>query len=165
MAIGYADFNLISFHLQKSGDPTEAIPILYAVAMGMAAISALVFGRWFDRWGLPALMLATLLSAGFAPFAFLGNFAAAVVGVGLWGIGMGVQDSIMSAPISIMVHADRRANAFGVFNSIYGVAWFFGSTAMGLLYGYSILGLVIFSVVAQLAAAAILFSARAQVKG
>jgi predicted MFS family arabinose efflux permease len=164
MAIGYADFNLISFHLQRVGDPTGAIPILYAVAMGAAAVSALVFGRWFDRWGMAALMLAALLSAAFAPFAFLGNLPAAVIGVALWGIGMGVQDSIMSAPISVMVHADKRANAFGIFNSIYGVAWFAGSTAMGLLYGYSILALVLLSVLAQLSAAAVLFSTRGRVK-
>ena len=164
MAIGYADFNLISFHLQRVGDPTGAIPILYAVAMGAAAVSALVFGRWFDRWGMAALMLAALLSAAFAPFAFLGNLPAAVIGVALWGIGMGVQDSIMSAPISVMVHADKRANAFGIFNSIYGVAWFAGSTAMGLLYGYSILALVLLSVLAQLSAAAVLFSTRGRLK-
>ena len=35
---------------------------------------------------------------------------------------------------------------------------------MGLLYGYSILGLVIFSVVAQLAAAAVLFTTRTRVR-
>lgn len=163
MAVGYADFNLISFHLQRVGDPTGAIPILYAVAMGAAAVSALVFGRWFDRWGLPSLMLAALLSAAFAPFAFLGNLALAVVGVALWGVGMGVQDSIMSAPVSVMVHADRRAYAFGVFNALYGVAWFVGSAAMGALYSYSLLALVVFSVLAQLAAAVVLFSSRKQV--
>jgi uncharacterized membrane protein len=68
----------------------------------------------------------------------------------------------MSAPVSVMVVADRRANAFGVFNSIYGVAWFVGSTAMGLLYGVSIIALVILSVIAQLAAAAVLFTSRNQ---
>lgn len=164
MAVGYADFNLISFHLQTIGDPTAAIPVLYAVAMGAAAISALVFGRWFDRVGLVSLMLAVLLSAVFAPFAFFGNLTAAVIGVALWGIGMGVQDSIMSAPVSAMVHAENRAYAFGLFNSLYGVAWFAGSAVMGLLYSYSILALVIVSVIAQLAAAAVLFSSRKQVK-
>lgn len=160
MAIGYADFNLIAFHLQRTGEATAAIPILYAVAMGTAAISALVFGRWFDRWGLPSLMIAALLSAGFAPLAFLGNLIAAAVGVALWGVGMGVQDSLMSAPISVMVHADRRAGAFGIFNSLYGIAWFLGSAVMGLLYGYSIAGLVILSVLAQVAAATVLFMSR-----
>lgn len=160
MALGYADFNLISFHLQHVGDPSGAIPLLYALAMGTAAVSALIFGRWFDRWGLQALMLAALLSAFFAPFAFFGSLRVAAVGVALWGIGMGIQDSIMSAPISVLVHPDRRANAFGVFNALYGVAWFLGSSTMGALYGYSIGALVLFSVVAELAAVVVLFWAR-----
>ena len=163
MAIGYADFNLISFHLQRSGEPTAAIPLLYALAMGTAAISALIFGRWFDRWGMPSLMLAAILSAGFAPFAFLGNLGVAAIGVALWGVGMGIQDSIMSAPVSVMVHSDRRAYAFGVFNALYGVAWFVGSTVMGIIYSYSILALVIFSVVAQLGTVLVLFSTRKRI--
>jgi len=163
MAIGYADFNLISFHLQRSGEPTAAIPLLYALAMGAAAISALIFGRWFDRWGMPSLMLAAILSAGFAPFAFLGNLGVAAIGVALWGVGMGIQDSIMSAPISVMVHSHQRAYAFGIFNALYGVAWFVGSAALGIIYSYSIPALVIFSVVAQLGTVVVLFSMRKRV--
>jgi Major Facilitator Superfamily len=155
-ALGYADFNLISFRLQQAHEPAQAIPLLYAVSMGTAAVSGLVFGRWFDRWGLRSLAVAVLLSAAFAPLAFLGSLPAATAGVALWGVGMGVQDSIMSAPVAAMVHRDRRAYAFGVFNSIYGVAWFAGSAAMGLLYGFSLTALVVFSVAAQLAAVPLL---------
>jgi hypothetical protein len=160
MAIGYADFNLISFHLERARDPSAVIPLLYALAMGMAGISALVFGRWFDRSGLPVLALAVALSAAFSPLAFFGSLGVATVGVALWGIGMGVQDSLMSAPVAVMVHAASRARALGVLNALYGVAWFAGSTAMGLLYDRSLLGLVLLSVLAQLAAAAVLPFAR-----
>lgn len=162
MGFGYADFNLISFHLQRAGDPTAVIPLLYTLAMGTAAISALAVGRWFDRWGLPPLIVAALLSALFAPFAFLGNLAAAAAGVALWGVGMGIQDSIMNAPISVIVHADRRANAFGVFSAAYGVAWFLGSSVLGLLYGLSIPAVVALSVAAQLGAVAVLATLRRQ---
>jgi Major Facilitator Superfamily len=160
MAVGYADFNLISFHLLKAGNPAAVIPLLYALAMGAAAISGLAFGRWFDQWGLPALMIAVLFSALFAPLAFLGNLAIAALGVALWGVGMGIQDSIMSAPISVIVQPDSRARAFGIFNAIYGVAWFAGSVAMGLLYSHSLGALVLLSVAAQAGAALLLFLAR-----
>ncbi len=160
MAFGYADFNLISFHLQRSGDPTAVIPLLYALAMGVAAVSALVFGRWFDRRGLLALVVAALLSAAFAPLAFLGGLGLAALGVALWGVGMGIQDSLMSAPVAVLVQADARAHAFGIFNLLYGGAWFVGSSAMGLLYGASIPGLVAFSVLAQLLAVVVLFLGR-----
>ena len=151
IAAGYADFNLISFHLQEASSASSGrIPILYAVAMAVAGASALVFGRWFDRRGLPVLAFAAGLAALFAPFAFLGSFTTAVVGMVLWGVGMGIQDSLMSAPIVGMVPPDRRAYAYGIFNACYGVAWFAGSTLLGFLYDQSIFVLVAFSVAIQL---------------
>jgi MFS family permease len=157
IAAGYADFNLISFHLQKASLASSSqIPLLYALAMAVSALSALVFGRWFDRRGFPVLIVAVGLGAFFAPFAFLGSIALVVVGMVLWGIGMGIQDSLMSAPITAMVSADRRAYAFGVFNAVYGVSWFLGSTLLGVLYDRSLVALVVFSVIIQLAAIPVL---------
>jgi MFS family permease len=158
IALGYADFTLVSFHLQKTSLASAGeIPILYAVAMAVSGASALVFGRWFDRGGLPVLAFAAALSAFFAPFVFLGGFALAVVGMVLWGIGMGIQDSLMSAPIVGMVSAERRAYAYGIFNACYGVAWFAGSALLGVLYDHvSILAVVVFSVVVQLSSIPVL---------
>jgi predicted MFS family arabinose efflux permease len=51
-----------------------------------------------------------------------------------------------------MIPAQRRGSAYGVFNSIFGVAWFVGSTLEGWLYDRSIMSLVVVAVVAQLAA-------------
>lgn len=162
IALGYADFILVAFHLQKTSVASSGeIPVLYAVAMAVSGISALVFGRWFDRRGFPVLVLAALLAAFFAPFAFLGGFSLVVVGMVLWGIGMGIQDSLMSAPIAGMVSADHRAYAYGVFNAGYGVAWFLGSVLLGALYDHvSVLSVVVFSVVVQLAAIPVLLATR-----
>jgi predicted MFS family arabinose efflux permease len=52
---------------------------------------------------------------------------------------------------------NKRGSAFGAFNGVYGVAWFLGSAAMGLLYDYSLLALVAFGVLFQLAAALLFF--------
>ncbi len=162
IALGYADFILVAFHLQKASvASSDEIPVLYAVAMAVSGMSALVFGRWFDRRGFPVLVLAALLAAFFAPFAFLGGFTLVVVGMVLWGVGMGIQDSLMSAPIADMVLADRRAYAYGVFNAGYGVAWFLGSVLLGALYDHvSVLSVVVFSVVVQLAAIPVLLATR-----
>jgi len=46
-----------------------------------------------------------------------------------------------------------------LFDTGYGIAWFLGSATMGLLYEKSILALVLFSVVLQLAALPLLFIA------
>jgi len=118
VAAGYADFPLIAFHFQKvSIGSQDQIPLFYALAMGVDAIAALAFGRWFDRIGFTSLTLAVLFSSLFAPLVFLGNSVMAFVGMVLWGIGMGAQESIMKAAVTGMVPADKRGSAFGIFNT------------------------------------------------
>jgi MFS family permease len=158
VAAGYADFPLIAFHLQRTGvESTRQIPLLYALAMGIDAIAALLFGRWFDRVGLGSLMLAIALSLLFAPLVFLGSFQTAIGGMVLWGIGMGAQESIMKAAIASIVPPQRRGSAFGIFNTGYGLAWFAGSALMGTLYDFSLTALVIFSVLIQTLSLPVLF--------
>jgi MFS family permease len=157
VAAGYADFPLIAYHFAKrSVVPMEWIPLLYAVAMGMDAVSALAFGRLFDRFGLAVVVVAVGLAALFAPLVFLGGGASAFIGMALWGLGMGVQESVVRAAIATMVPSTQRAAAYGIFGAGYGVFWFVGSALMGVLYDRAIGALVVFSVVAQLAAVPLL---------
>jgi MFS family permease len=153
IAAGYADFSLIAFHFQKVGSVSIiAIPLLYSVAMATGALAALVFGRLYDRLGVSTLLLAFFLAAFFAPLVFLGGFSFALVGMVLWGIGIGAQDSLLKAALTGVTPAEKRSTAFGVFDTGFGVAWFLGSAAMGLLYEISLPALIVFSVAAQLAA-------------
>ncbi len=157
LAIGYADFPLIAFHFQQTQLIAESqIPMFYAAAMAADAIAALVLGRLFDLRGSMVLILAFLVSSFAVPLAFLGNPSLALLGMVLWGIGMGTQESIMKAIVAIMVPAERRGAAFGIFYVGYGIAWFLGSTAMGLLYDRTIMGLVGLSLGAQIAAVVVL---------
>ena len=153
VAMGYADFPLIAYHFKATASVPEVwIPGLYAIAMGVDALAALVFGRLFDRIGLVVLIVAVLISAPFSIFVFRGEFVAAVGGMVLWGIGLGAQESIMRAAIAGMVSRDIRASAYGVFNAGFGLYWFFGSAIMGWLYDVSIVNVMVFSVVTQLVA-------------
>jgi MFS family permease len=86
------------------------------------------------------------------PLVFMGGSWGAVVGMGLWGVGMGAQESILRAVIATLVPAEHRGSAYGLFNAAYGIAWFLGSALMGYLYDVSLGGLIAFSVVVQLAA-------------
>jgi predicted MFS family arabinose efflux permease len=65
---------------------------------------------------------------------------------------MGVQESIVRAAVADLVPSKRRAGAYGVFDTGFGIFWFLGSSLMGILYDRSIPALVAFSVAAQLAA-------------
>ncbi len=153
VAAGYADFPLMAYHFGKTGLVSSShIALFYALAMGVDAVGALVLGRLFDRIGFATLILATVISAGFAPLAFLGGFSGAVAGAVLWGIGMSAQESVMRAAVARLIPSERRGTGYGVFHTGYGLAWFAGSALMGWLYDRSVMGLVVFSVLAQMAA-------------
>ncbi|MDP2924443.1 MAG: MFS transporter [Candidatus Omnitrophota bacterium] len=161
IAAGYADFPLIAYHFKKAAITSDNwIPIFYSLAMGVDAISALIFGRLFDKLGITALVFAALLSLMFAPCVFLGNFHWALLGMVLWGIGMGAQESIMRAAVATMVTNAKRGSAYGIFNTGYGLFWFLGSALMGILYTKSIMSVVIFSVAIQLISIPILLVAK-----
>ncbi|HLH69947.1 MAG TPA: hypothetical protein VKY90_13205 [Candidatus Dormibacteraeota bacterium] len=98
----------------------------------------------------PGVGDGSLLSVAFAPLAFLAGLGLATLGVVLQGMGVGIRGSLMGASVSVLVHADARAWAFGVFNTLYGSAWSMGDPAMGLLSGVP--RLVAFSVLTQLLA-------------
>jgi cyanate permease len=111
-----------------------------------------LLGRLFDRFGFSVLIGLTLVSALFAPLVFLGGFSPALVGVAIWGLGMGVHEAIIPAAVAPMVPAERRASAFGLFTAGYGVFWLLGSAVIGSLYDVSLAATVAFCVLAQLAA-------------
>jgi predicted MFS family arabinose efflux permease len=153
VAAGFADFPLIAYHFaQASVVPTDTIPVFYAVAMGVSGTGSLVFGRLYDRFGFWVLIVLTLIGALFAPLVFLGGFWAALIGMAIWGLGMGVHESIIPAAVAPMVAPQRRASAYGLFTAGYGIFWFLGSAIIGVLYGISIPVMIGFSVILQLAA-------------
>lgn len=151
VAAGFADFSLVAFHFQKTSIvPNLWIPIFYSVAMATSGLGSLVFGRLFDRTGIGILVPLTLISAVSPPLLFLGGFWLALVGIALWGLGMGVHESIIPAAVAAMVPQQRRPSAYGIFTGVYGVFWFVGSVIIGRLYDVSLSALLTFAVAAQL---------------
>ncbi len=153
VAAGFADYPLIAYHFTKAGVVTgDRVAMFYAVAMAVSGSGSLLFGRLFDRYGFTVLTVLTLASALFAPLVFLGGFWTALLGAAIWGVGMGVHESIIPAAVAPMVPADRRASAFGLFTAGYGLFWFLGSAAIGALYDLSLPATIAFCVAAELMA-------------
>ena len=98
------------------------------------------------------MIVIALISSLFAPLVFFGGVYAALIGMAIWGVGMGAQESIMRAAVAGMSTIQRRGSAYGLFNTIFGIFWFVGSLTMGILYGISIVYLVLFSMMMQLSA-------------
>ena len=153
-AFGFADFTLITLHAAKTqAFPDASLSLLYAGAMAVDAFAALFFGALFDKIGLKALILSTLCSAFFSCFIFLSDSAVSIaVGILLWGIGMGAQESIMKAAVSRIIPRAMRSTGFGIFETGFGIAWFLGSWLLGALYDVEPLYLVIISTLSQLLA-------------
>lgn len=117
-------------------------------------------GKLFDKRGPSVLLWATLLPALYAPLVFLGGPWAALAGMLLWGIGFGAHDSLFRAAVAQRIPHTRRATTMGVFNAIYGTAWFAGSVLLGVLYDVDPLYTVIAALVLQLAGCPLLWSLR-----
>jgi MFS family permease len=162
---GFADFPLIAYHFQNAGTVSvDLTPVFYAVAMAVSGTGSLVLGRIFDRAGIGVLVPLTIVSAAYAPLVFLGGFWAVLAGSALWGLGMGVQESLIPAAVAPMVSPDRRAYAYGLFTGAYGTGWVAGSIVIGVLVGTSLGGLVAFCVIIELAAIPLILAVRSRTK-
>jgi MFS family permease len=165
VSAGFADFQLIAFHFQKTSVVSaDWIPIFYSVAMAVSGVGSLVFGKFFDRFGIAVLIPLTVLSAVSAPLVFLGGFWFALLGAVLWGLGMGVHESIIPAAVATMVPAERRPSAYGLFTGAYGIFWFVGSLIIGLLYDRSLYAVIVFCVILELAAIPLFVTVMRQMK-
>jgi MFS family permease len=150
--MGFAHFMIISYHFGKNQILSDAmIPIIFAVAMGTEGLAAFIIGRVYDRIGFKSLLLIPLLAIAVTPLVFSFGYALAIVGMVLWGIVLGIQDTVLRASIADIIPPDSRGKAYGLFNIFYGGAWLVGSTLMGALYDISISYVVIFSVVLEIA--------------
>lgn len=165
-AFGFIDYSLVIMHISRSFTAISAglaetstlvntgtLPLLYAGAMLVDAVSALIFGAIYDRKGVAALVISTLLSAPFPLLIFGGKTIPVVLlGIALWGIGMGAQESILKAAVTTMVPKTSRATGYGIFECSFGIFWFLGSWLLGVLYDINIPLMITISVLAQLAA-------------
>ena len=156
LALGFVDFPLLSYHFEKNSILSpEGIPLIYAAAMGIVGLTALIFGRLFDRYGIQVIVFGIIVSLLTLPFGFLGGRIGAYISVACWATGLGAQDATLRSGISQVVSMNKRGTAFGAFNGIYGVLWFFGSVAMGVLYDHSLMALVVFGMLAQILSAGV----------
>ena len=164
-AFGFIDYSIIIMHVSRTYShlasglsetsalvSTGSLPLLYAGAMLVDAVAALFFGMMYDKNGVKALVWSTVISAPFAVFVFAFDSVPMLLGVALWGVGMGAQESILKAAVTSMVPKASRATGYGVFECSFGAFWFLGSWLMGVLYDISIPAMIAVSVIAQLAA-------------
>lgn len=132
---GLVGFGVISFHLADSGMVAlPVIPLIFALGMLAAAVSALGNGWAYDRVGASVLLVVPVLVT-FIPALTLSTAVPAVVaGVVVWGATVGIQDSTVKALVADLAPSGRRGTAYGVFAVLQGATTFAGATLAGALY-------------------------------
>ncbi|MBW8087162.1 MFS transporter [Streptomyces hygroscopicus subsp. hygroscopicus] len=154
---GFATFGVLSYHLvQRHLLATAWVPVLYAGAMAVDAVAALVTGWLYDRYGPRVLVALPVLTAAVPCLAFTHTLAPAAAGSLVWGAAMGIQESTLRAVVADLVPSGRRATAYGVFAGAVGAASLVGGALTGGLYGYSVPVLITVVVVIQVLALALL---------
>jgi MFS family permease len=155
--LGFSTWAVLAYHLTKRHlFSPGVVPVLYALAMGAAALAAVGFGRVYDRVGLRGLVVLPPLAAVVPFLSFSSATPALLAGAVVWGAAMGVHESTMRAAVADFVPPHRRGAGYGTFTAIYGLAWLAGSVVIGALYAAGIDAVATFVVVVQLLALALL---------
>jgi len=155
---GFVGFPLISYHFKvKSIISDVQIPFLYALAMAVDGLAALAVGKLYDKVGLKVLLAAPLLTALIPFFIFLNSYSFVVAGVVLWGIVMGIHETILRAAVADMTPLEKRGVAYGIFNTVYGLCLFLGNAFIGYLYGYDFTLITVYIVASEFWALVVLF--------
>jgi MFS family permease len=134
-AFGMVGFGVISFHLTNANlVALAAVPLVYAGGMLVAALAALASGRVYDAIGGAVLLSVPVLVAAVPLLTLSQSLPAVLVGVGLWGAAVGIQDSTVKALVADLVASPRRGTAYGIFAVFQGAGTFAGAALAGALY-------------------------------
>ncbi len=132
---GFINFQLISYHLKfKEVIKHSYIPLFYLIAMGIDGIFAVIIGKIYDRKGFGALTLLPFIMMLLPFLVFTENVFLVVCGIILWGISMGIQETIIRAAIADITPVKKRGISYGIFNLGYGAGWFAGGALIGFFY-------------------------------
>jgi predicted MFS family arabinose efflux permease len=121
---------------QQGGIPIAFVPLVMVAMNLIYALSAYPFGRLSDtvsRRTLLTLGLIVLIAADLV-LAVHDRWIAVLLGVGLWGLHMGMTQGLLAAMVADTAPPDLRGTAFGFFNLAAGFAMLVASVFAGVLW-------------------------------
>ncbi len=157
LVMGLAPMILFGYTLMAHGGWTaRSIAMGFAWAMAVSALSALVFGRLYDRYGTPVFRFLVVLvpATMFALSSGRPSFVSLALGLTGWGLSVGAMGGMLHAAVARYAPtAAGRARLFGIFDAVYGASWMVGGGAIGWLERSNPSGVVVFSLACSVVAA------------
>ena len=155
--IGLIPVALILFEGSSILQPTGQqwiVPLLYVVVQLIDAPMALISGVLFDRIGTKILIVPFALSILPAFLSLYGGLIGVVAACVVYGIVLGMQESVYRAAIVDLVPLGRRGTAYGIFNIALGIGILVSGAAFGFFIdqGYSALVMAGFALIMQVGA-------------
>lgn len=122
--------------VNAAGLAVALAPVVLVVMNLVYAATAWPVGILSDRIGRRGLLLLSLvvLAVSHGVLALSTGTGAALAGVALWGLHMGLSQGLLSAAVADAVPASLRGTGFGVFNLVGGLAVLLANTVAGGLW-------------------------------
>ena len=121
---------------QADGLALTLLPLVYVWMNVVYASVAAPAGILSDKIGRRTMLLGALavLTTADLVLGFVPGLVGTILGVGLWGLYLGLSQGLLSALVADTAPDDLRGTAFGVFNLVTGMALLMASTLAGWLW-------------------------------
>ncbi|MCS7365062.1 MAG: MFS transporter [archaeon GB-1867-035] len=109
------------------------LPTIYLVVQAVDAATALIAGLAYDKFGRIVLILPFILSILPSILTFSGVFNLIIIAALLFGVILGMQESIYRAAVADISSSEFRGLAYGLFYVAYGIGYVISGTIYGFL--------------------------------
>lgn len=150
--------------IMTSASMQWVVPAIYLVVQAVDAPSALISGHVYDKKGIGVLLIPFFISIFPSILLFAGQdiFTLAISAV-LFGIVLGMQESIYRAAVADLTPMASRGKAYGIFYTMYGLGFLVSGVVYGAFFDYrvSIVVISIYAVLVQAVALSALLKVKA----
>ena len=121
---------------QHGGIPIALVPLVMVAMNLIYALSAYPFGKLSDRMSHMRLLTFGLLVLIATDLVLATNdhWGVVLLGVGLWGLHLGMTQGLLATMVADTAPADLRGTAYGFFNLASGLAMLIASVLAGFLW-------------------------------
>ncbi len=121
---------------QAVGLPVALAPAVFVLMNVVYALAAYPAGVLSDRVHRKSILISglVLLVAADVVLAYSSTIGLTALGIGLWGLHMGLTQGLLSTLVADTAPPDQRGTAFGIFNLVIGLASLAASVLAGALW-------------------------------